>query len=60
MKICIDADGCPVVEITVCEAKKRNIETVIICDTSHEFKNDYAEIVTVDKGADGVDFKLVN
>lgn len=60
MKIYIDADGCPVVDITVCEAKKRNIETVIICDTSHEFKNDYAEIVTVDKGADNADFKLVN
>ena len=60
MKIYIDADGCPVVEVTVCEAKKRNIETVIICDTSHEFKNDYAEIVTVDKGADSADFKLVN
>ena len=60
MKICIDADGCPVVDITVCEAKKRNIKAVIICDTSHELSNDYAEVIKVDNGTDSVDFKLVN
>lgn len=60
MKIYIDADGCPVVNLTVSEAEKRNLKAVIICDTSHEIKSDYAEVITVDKGADSADFKLVN
>lgn len=60
MKIYIDADGCPVVNIIVSEARKREIDAVIICDTSHEIKNDYAEVITVDKGTDSADFKLVN
>lgn len=60
MKIYIDADGCPVVNLAVSEAEKRNLKAVIICDTSHEIKSDYAEVITVDKGADSADFKFVN
>ncbi len=60
MRIFIDADGCPVTRLTVSAAKKHNIPVTIICDTAHEFKNDYADVITVDKGADSVDFKLVN
>ncbi|MGN0601194.1 MAG: YaiI/YqxD family protein [Oscillospiraceae bacterium] len=60
MKIYIDADGCPVVKIAVDTAKQYDIPVYIICDTSHEFHDDYAEIITVGKGADSADFKLVN
>ncbi len=60
MKILIDADGCPVVKLTVQIAKKMNIRCIIISDTSHEFSSDYAETFTVDKGADSADFKIVN
>ncbi len=60
MKIFIDADGCPVVDITVETAKKHSLECYIICDTAHEFKKDGAKTVVVEKGADSVDFKLVN
>lgn len=60
MKIFIDADGCPVVDITVRIAKKHSLECYIICDTAHEFKKDGATTVVVEKGADSVDFKLVN
>lgn len=60
MKILIDADGCPVVKQTVEIAKKNNIEAVIFCDTSHIINNDYAKTITVSKGADSVDFALVN
>lgn len=37
MKILIDADGCPVVDLTVRLAEKYGIECTILCDTSHEF-----------------------
>ena len=60
MKIFIDADGCPVVDITVKIAKAKSIGCYIICDTAHEFHKDGAETVVVEKGADSVDFKLVN
>lgn len=60
MKILIDADGCPVVKQTTQIAKENNIEVAIFCDTSHIISSDYAEVVTVSKGADSVDFALVN
>lgn len=60
MKILIDADGCPVVKQATQIAKENNIEVVIFCDTSHVISSGYAEVVTVSKGADSVDFALVN
>lgn len=60
MKIIIDADGCPVVLITINICKKYNIPVTIVCDTSHEFYDDYAEVITVSKGADSADFKIVS
>ncbi|MDY5933999.1 MAG: YaiI/YqxD family protein [Oscillospiraceae bacterium] len=60
MKILIDADGCPVVDLTVRLAAKNGAECVILCDTAHEFNREGAQTVIVEKGADSVDFKLVN
>ena len=60
MKILIDADGCPVVKQATQIAKENNIEVVIFCDTSHIISSGYAEVFTVSKGADSVDFALVN
>lgn len=60
MKILIDADGCPVVDITVNVAKEHEIPCIILCDTSHIFEKDGATTITVSKGADSVDFALVN
>ena len=60
MKILIDADGCPVVKQATQIAKENNIEVVIFCDTSHIISSGYAEVITVSKGADSVDFALVN
>lgn len=60
MKILIDADGCPVVDLTVSLAEKYGIECTILCDTSHEFTREGAKTVVVEKGADSVDFRIVN
>ena len=60
MKIYIDADGCPVVDITVRLAKKYEVECVILCDTSHRIEREGAQTIAVEKGADSVDFRLVN
>ena len=60
MKIFIDADGCPVVDLTVKKAKQHSLECYIICDTAHEFNKDGAQTIIVEKGADSADFRLVN
>ncbi|MDE0584294.1 MULTISPECIES: YaiI/YqxD family protein [Planococcus] len=59
-KILIDADGCPVVDLTIGLAKRFNWPVLLICDTSHEMYREGAETLTVSKGADAVDFVLVN
>ncbi|MPM27218.1 hypothetical protein SDC9_73728 [bioreactor metagenome] len=60
MKILIDADGCPVVDITIDVAKMFNIDVLIMCDTSHVFNKPGTETIVLSKGADSVDFALVN
>jgi len=60
MKIFIDADGCPVVDITVRAAKRYGIECIIICDTSHSIHREGVKTIIVDKGADSADYRLVN
>ena len=60
MRILIDGDGCPVVKLTLELAQKYAIPCTILCDTSHIFRDDYAEVIVCDKGADSVDYKLVN
>ena len=60
MKILIDADGCPVVDLTVQSGKRHGLKVLILCDTSHRFERDDAETITVSKGTDSVDYALVN
>ena len=60
MRILIDGDGCPVVDLTIKISRKFNIEAIIMCDTSHIFNKDGAKTVVFSKGADSVDFALIN
>ena len=60
MPIYIDADGCPVVEQTIRIARQQGIPCTIICDSTHLFRDDYADTITVSTGADSADFRLVN
>ena len=60
MKIIIDADACPVVNIAVGIAKERNLECILVCDNTHFIQKDGAETIIVDKGADSADCKIAN
>lgn len=60
MRVLIDADGCPVVDETVASARRFGVECLILCDTSHSFQRESARTLTFSKGADSVDFALVN
>lgn len=60
MTVLIDADGCPVVEITIGLCREYRTDCLLLCDTAHEFHRDGARTLTFDKGADSVDYALVN
>lgn len=60
MKILIDADGCPVVDICLNLSKQYQIECILLCDTAHEFQRNGAQTLVFDKGADSVDFAIAN
>ena len=60
MTILIDADGCPVVDLTLQIAKRFSIPAIILCDTSHQIEREGAQTLVFDKGSDSVDFALVN
>lgn len=60
MRILIDADGCPVVRIAVDCAKRHGLEAIIVCDCAHQFDIPGVQTITVTKGADSADFRIVN
>ena len=60
MTILIDADGCPVVDITLETARRYAVPVILLCDSAHVFAREGAQTVTVSTGADSVDFALVN
>lgn len=60
MRILIDADGCPVVRIAADCACRHGIPVTLVCDSAHLFDLPDAQVITVTKGADSADFRLVN
>ena len=60
MKVLIDADGCPVVDIAVRLCRQYGLPCLLLCDTAHQLHREGAVTFTFDKGADSVDFALVN
>lgn len=60
MKVLIDADACPVVDIAVELCREFQRECILLCDTAHEIHKDGAQTLVFDKGADSVDYALVN
>ncbi len=60
MRILIDADACPVVDIAIDIAQEYSVECILLCDTAHYFNREGARTVVLGQGADSVDFALVN
>ena len=60
MKIFVDADACPVVDIVEELAKKYKLPVTLLCDTNHVLTADYSEVIVVGAGADAVDYKLIS
>ena len=60
MRVLIDADGCPVVRLACEHAARRGIPVTLVCDFAHQYDLPGVEVVTVSRGADSADFRLVN
>lgn len=60
MKVLIDADGCPVTDIAIRLCRQFQFPCILLCDTAHEFRREGVQTLVFDKGADSVDFALVN
>ena len=60
MNVLIDADACPVVDIAVTLCLRHKVSCVLLCDTAHQMHREGATTLVFDKGADSVDFALVN
>ena len=60
MKVLINADACPVVDIVVRLCAKHAVPCLLLCDTAHAVYREGTETLIFDKGADSVDFALVN
>ena len=59
MKVFVDADACPVVDIVEDIASKYKLDVTLLCDTNHVLTSDYSEVIVVGAGADAVDYKLI-
>ncbi len=60
INILVDADGCPVVDLTIQFAKKYELPVTLFCDTAHNMQREGAKTIMVSKGMDAVDFELIN
>lgn len=60
MKVLIDADACPVVDIAVGLCRAASVGCILLCDTAHAMRREGAQTLVFDKGTDSVDFALVN
>jgi len=56
----IDADACPVVDPAIRIARSCQIPVTLVCDDAHHMQREGARTITVLRGADSADLKLVN
>lgn len=62
MKVYVDADACPVKDIIIDEAGKRDISVILVTSISHfslKEHPDWVETIYVDTGADAADYRIM-
>lgn len=60
IRILIDADSCPVIDLTEKIAKEYKIKLLIFVDYDHQLESDYGEIIKMDTENQSVDMEIVN
>jgi hypothetical protein len=60
MRILVDGDGCPVIDIIQETAELYQAELIVYTDLNHQHKLEYGKLLTVDQGYQSVDMELYN
>ncbi|MFW6000752.1 MAG: YaiI/YqxD family protein [Halanaerobium sp.] len=60
MRILVDGDGCPVIDIIQQTAELYQIELIVYTDLNHKHNLRYGKLITVDQGYQSVDMELYN
>lgn len=60
MKLVIDGDSSPGLDIITLLVQKYNIEAYIYCDYTHDIDNNYIKVIKIDKGYQSVDMKILS
>jgi len=60
MRVMVDADACPVKKEILKLAKEYRIEVFMFFDNTHIYEDGYSNVFILDKGADSVDYFLIN
>ena len=60
MRIIVDGDACPGLNIIEKISKENKLQLIIFCSIDHILRSDYADIRYVDKGSQAVDIKVAN
>jgi hypothetical protein len=60
MRILVDGDGCPVLEITSQVAAEFSLELLVYTDLNHRHQLSYGKLIIVDQGFQSVDMILYN
>lgn len=60
MKILVDADACPSIDLITATAKDNNINLFLYTDTTHNLVSEYAEVMILSKGYQSVDIVIAN
>lgn len=60
LRVLIDGDGCPVVDLTIEFTKKHEIECIVVCDNAHSIYKEGVQTIVVSVGNDSVDYAIVN
>jgi len=58
MKILVDGDGCPVIDIIESAAEELEIELILLSDLNHRHQLSYGKVITVDQGYQSADMEL--
>jgi len=60
IRILIDADSCPVIDLTEEISEEYKIEVLIFVDYDHQLDSDYGKIIKMDTENQSVDMEIVN
>lgn len=60
MRILVDGDGCPVIDIITDIAAEFDLELIVYTDINHRHQLDYGTLKVVDQGFQSVDMILCN